>query len=108
MMQKQEIVERLSVVKAPKKEGKGNPYVDAINVHMPLLDAMQTVSRKAFKRAFLLNELNGARQGLFDIQKNRLNVIEKNNEKVTNDYLAQTKYQYNLIKKLKNCIILWV
>ena len=51
-MQMQEIVETLSAAKAPKKDGKGNAYVDVINVHMPLLDAMQTASRKAFKRAF--------------------------------------------------------
>ena len=51
-MQMQEIVETLSAAKAPKKDGKGNPYVDVINAHMPLLDAMQTASRKAFKRAF--------------------------------------------------------
>lgn len=50
--QMQEIVEILSAAKAPKKEGKGNIYVDLISHHMPLLDAMQTVSRKAFKRAF--------------------------------------------------------
>ena len=48
----QEIIETLSAAKAPKKEGKGNPYVDVMNGHMPLLEAMQTASRKAFKRAF--------------------------------------------------------
>ena len=51
-MQMQEIVETLSAAKAPKKDGKGNPYADRFNHHMPLLDAMQTASRKAFKRAF--------------------------------------------------------
>ena len=51
-MQMQEIVETLSAAKAPKKDGKGNIYADMINHHMPLLDAMQTASRKAFKRAF--------------------------------------------------------
>ena len=51
-MQMQEIIETLSVAKAPKKDGKGNPYVDMVNAHMPLLEAMQTASRKAFKRAF--------------------------------------------------------
>ena len=30
-----------------------NPYLDRWYNHMPLLDAMQTVSRKAFKRAFV-------------------------------------------------------
>lgn len=51
-VQMQEIIESLSAAKAPKKDGKGNPYVDVISAHMPLLEAMQTASRKAFKRAF--------------------------------------------------------
>ncbi len=51
-MRMQEIVETLSAAKAPKKDGKGNPYVDVVSAHMPLLEAMQTASRKAFKRAF--------------------------------------------------------
>lgn len=48
----QEIIEVLSAAKAPKKDGKGNPYVDVITRHMPLLDAMRTASRKAFAAAF--------------------------------------------------------
>lgn len=48
----QEIIETLSVAKAPKKDRKGNPYVNKISRHMPLLDAMQTASRKAFRAAF--------------------------------------------------------
>ena len=48
----QKIVETLSAAKAPKKDGKGNPYVDAVRAHMPITEAMQTASRKAFKRAF--------------------------------------------------------
>ena len=51
-MQMQEIIETLSATKAPKKDGKGNPYADRFNHHMPLFEAMQTASRKAFKRAF--------------------------------------------------------
>lgn len=51
-VQMREIIETLSAAKAPKKDGKGNRYADIMNRHMPLLDAMQTVSRKAFKRAF--------------------------------------------------------
>ena len=47
-----EITETLSASKAPKKDGKGNPYPDIFGAHMPLLDAMQTASRKAFRRAF--------------------------------------------------------
>lgn len=50
-MQMQEIVETLSAAKAPKKDGKGNSYVEVVSAHMPIMDAMQTVSRKAFKRA---------------------------------------------------------
>lgn len=51
-MQMQEIVETLSAAKAPRKEGKGNFYLDRWNHHMPLNEAMQTASRKAFKKAF--------------------------------------------------------
>ena len=51
-MQMQEIVQTLSAAKAPKKDGRGNAYVDAITHHMPLLDAMRTASRKAFVKAF--------------------------------------------------------
>ena len=47
-----EIVETLSAAKAPKKDGKGNAYADIVSMHMPILDAMQTASRKALKRAF--------------------------------------------------------
>ncbi len=50
--QMQEIIETLSAAKASKKDGAGNRYGDIINHHMPLLDAMQTASRRAFKRAF--------------------------------------------------------
>ena len=52
-MQMKQVIEILSAAKSPKKDGKGNIYTDLINRHMPLLDAMQTASRKAFKRAFL-------------------------------------------------------
>ncbi len=52
-MQMKQVIERLSAAKAPKKDGKGNIYAEQINHHMPILDAMQTASRKAFKRAFL-------------------------------------------------------
>lgn len=51
-MQMQEIIEVLSAAKAPKKDGKGDAYADVIRAHMPLLDAVQTASRKAFKEAF--------------------------------------------------------
>lgn len=51
-LQMHEVIEILSAAKTPKKDGKGNPNVDRIRAHMPLLDAMQTASRKAFKRAF--------------------------------------------------------
>ena len=46
-----EILEPLSAAKAPKKDGKGNPYADRITCHMPLLDAVQTAARKAFCNA---------------------------------------------------------
>lgn len=51
-MQMNEIIMNLSAAKAPKKDGKGNSYVDIINYPVPLFEGMQTVSKKAFKRAF--------------------------------------------------------
>ena len=51
-LQMREIVETLSAAKTPKKDGKGNAYVDVISAHMPILEAMQTASRKVFKKAF--------------------------------------------------------
>ena len=51
-IQMEEAIQSLSAAKAPKKDGKGNPYADRFNHHMPLFDAMQTASRKVFKRAF--------------------------------------------------------
>lgn len=51
-IQMEETVQSLSAAKAPKKDGKGNPYADRFKHHMPLFDAMQNASRKAFKRAF--------------------------------------------------------
>ena len=51
-VQMQEVIESLSAPKAPKKDGKGNVYVDLMSAHMPLLDAMQSASRKAFTRVF--------------------------------------------------------
>jgi len=48
----EEIIPTLSAAKTPKKDGKGNPYVEVITHLMPLLETMQTASRKAFKRAF--------------------------------------------------------
>lgn len=47
-----EVLQTLSAAKAPKKDGKGSPYADRISRHLPLLDAVQTVSRKVFKAAF--------------------------------------------------------
>lgn len=52
-MEMHRVAEAISAAKAPKKDGKGNRYVDVISSHMPLLEAMQTASRKAFKRAFI-------------------------------------------------------
>ena len=41
------------VTENPKKDGKGNPYVDVINMHVPLRDTIQTASRRVFKKALL-------------------------------------------------------
>ena len=51
-MEIQEAMETLSAAKAPKKDGKGNPYAEVISAHMPLKEAMQTASRKAFLGIF--------------------------------------------------------
>lgn len=51
-MQMQQITEILSAAKAPKKDGKGSSYVDAISAHVPLREAVQTASRKAFLEVF--------------------------------------------------------
>ncbi len=48
-----EIITTLSAAKAPKKDGKGNPYIDVINMHVPMRDAIQTASRRAFAKALL-------------------------------------------------------
>lgn len=47
-----EVVEILSAAKAPRKDGKGNKYVEIIRRHVPLLDAAKTAARKAFAAAF--------------------------------------------------------
>ena len=47
-----EIVEILSAAKAPKRDGKGNPYIDIFGTHVPLKDAALTASRKAFLKIF--------------------------------------------------------
>jgi hypothetical protein len=51
-MEMQEIITTLSAAKAPKKDGKGNLYIDIANYHIPLFEGMMTASKKAFKRAF--------------------------------------------------------
>lgn len=45
-----EAIVTLSAAKAPKKDGKGNPYVDRFNCHMPIMDAMLTEARRYFRR----------------------------------------------------------
>ena len=52
-MQMGKAIEIISAAKAPKTDGKGDRYVDAVSRHAPLLDAIQTASRKVFKRAFI-------------------------------------------------------
>ena len=48
-MQMKEVIETLSAAKAPKRDGKGNIYIELMNRHMPILDAMQTAARKEFR-----------------------------------------------------------
>lgn len=47
------VITTLSAAKAPKKDGKGNPYVDVINMHVPMRNAIQTASRRIFAKALL-------------------------------------------------------
>jgi len=42
----------LSAAQAAKKDGKGNPYIDILNCHMPLFDTAMTASKKALRRVF--------------------------------------------------------
>lgn len=51
-MQMQEIIETISAAKAPKKDGKGNRYIDLMNGNVPIRDAVQTESRRIFKKVF--------------------------------------------------------
>ena len=51
-IQMEEVIKTLSAAKTPKRDGKGNPYADRFRHHMPLIDAMQTASRRAFRKAF--------------------------------------------------------
>ena len=44
------VIEVLSAAKAPKKDGKGNPYADRWNNHMPILDTVLTEARRYFRR----------------------------------------------------------
>ncbi len=45
-----EVIEILSATKAPKKDGKGNPYVETVRSHMPILDAVSTEARRWFRQ----------------------------------------------------------
>ena len=47
------VVNEVYTAKAPKKDGKGNPYVDVIRGHVSLLDAATSASRKVFRDAFI-------------------------------------------------------
>lgn len=55
-MQMKEMLETLSATKTPKKDGKGNLYVDKLNHHMPIFEAVQTMSGKAFKTKNIYKE----------------------------------------------------
>ena len=45
-----EAITVLSAAKAPQKDGKGSPYLDIWNNHLPVLDAVQTEARKYFRK----------------------------------------------------------
>ena len=48
----EETLQILSAAKSPRKDGKGNSYIDIMNHHMPIRDAIQTASIKALRKAF--------------------------------------------------------
>lgn len=78
--QKKQVIEVLSAAKAPKGDGKGNSYVEVISSHMPILEAVQTASRKAFKKA-LVKQAMSIFVAIKMLIKNRKNA---------NGYFAQT------------------
>ena len=47
-----EIVNILSAAKAPKKDGKGNAYLDIMNMRIPMKDAERTAVRNEFLKIF--------------------------------------------------------
>ena len=47
-----EIVNILSAAKAPKKDGKGNAYLDIMNMRVPMKDALRTAGRNEFLKIF--------------------------------------------------------
>ena len=103
-MQMQEIIETLSAAKAPKKDGKGNSYADRFNHHMPLFEAMQTASRKAFKRAFGYQNQSPVRGSAWQTKKKKIS-FKKNNEEVANVYLTQTAGRKRLTFSGKSFIL---
>ncbi len=46
----QEAAGILSAAKAPKKDGKGSPYLNGSLCHMPVLDSPNAQTRKGFLR----------------------------------------------------------
>lgn len=49
----QEIIEILSAAKTPAKDGKGSRYVDVINMHVPMREALCTAGRRAMLQVCL-------------------------------------------------------
>lgn len=49
----QEIIEMLSAAKTPVKDGKGSRYVDVINMHVPMREALCTAGRRAMLQVCL-------------------------------------------------------
>lgn len=70
----QKIVETLSSAKAPKKDGKGNPYADVVRAHMPITEVMQTASMRHLREHSV--DKDKTYQGLLYI-KNRQYITKK-------------------------------
>ena len=48
-----EIIKILNVARAPKKDEKGNAYVDVINMHITIRNAVCTAGRRAMLQVCL-------------------------------------------------------
>lgn len=94
-MQMQEIVEILSATKTPKKDGKGNPYTDVIELTCHCWRQCRQYQEKSLGERFAKRIRMNVRR-TYLVYKNRLNIIEKTQREVANNYLTQTSSKIGL------------